>query len=251
MLNIENSLKPAPQTQISKLIAKAENQSIINMSTDPIDWTLPVSIPKWLSEDQYICLVSNLIYGEKSTVRACKILQSQFNEGIFYNFLETQISDEEKHAKIYHQYLDKLGHNYSPSPKWCALIEECIEKHKSPIELVIAFHILLEGEAVFLQKLISEYVPCPLFSDINNNIRLDEARHVAFGKIIFPELLKPLSEERKTEILKWAKKLWFNSAKILVTEYLDPSIVKSIIISQLLEIRWKKQKQLLQGLQSK
>lgn len=248
MLNIENNLKSTTQIQISKLIGKAKYQSIFNIPKDTIDWTLPVSIPKWLSEDQYICMVSNLIYGENSTVRACKILQSQFNEGIFYNFLETQISDEEKHAKIYHQYLDKLGHKYSPSPKWCALIEECLEKHTSTIELVVAFHILLEGEAVFLQKLISEYVPCPLFCDINNKIRLDEARHVAFGKIILPQLLKTLSEDTKQEILIWAEELWFKSANILVTEYLDPSIVKSLIISNLLKTRWKKQRKLLMGL---
>ncbi len=248
MLNFKPRNTPSLNLQITTLTNKAELQSIGNRPDGPINWSLPVSLPKWLSEEQYVRMISNLIYGENATVRACKILQSRLGPGISHTFLSTQISDEENHANIYRRYLKFLGRDEKPSEKWCAIIEDCLENHSSPEELVIAFHVLLEGEAVFLQKLISDYMPCPLFTDINKKIRLDEARHVAFGKIILPSLLVSLSQNHKNDLLSWAKGLWFSSAKILVTEYLDPSMVKSFIISQLLEARWRKQKKILKNL---
>lgn len=251
MLNFETRRPSTTNLKIATLTHKATQQSIGNKTLNSIDWSLPVSLPKWLSEEQYVRMISNLIYGENATVRACKMLQIKIDSGDYHTFLSTQISDEESHAGIYKRYLGLLGQKEMPSEDWCAIIENCLETHTSPIELVVAFHILLEGEAVFLQKLISDYMPCPLFTDINKKIRLDEARHVAFGKIILPQLIDALPQNRKKEILIWAKSLWFSSAKILVTEYLNPSMVKSFVISQLLETRWKKQKKILKGLNTK
>ena len=142
MLNlVEKNKTTLTSEQISNLTLKAKQNSICNMTNDPIDWSLPIALPKWLSEKQYVRMVSNLIYGENSTVRACKMLQTHFGPGVYSEFISTQISDEETHAAIYNKYLDKLGHSPSPSESWCNLIEKCLKNHTTPIELVIAFHI--------------------------------------------------------------------------------------------------------------
>lgn len=248
MLQTVEKERKNPNTLIQGLVNKAETHSIRNNTNNAVDWDLPISPPFWMSKKKYVRMVSNLIYGELATARACKTLQNRLKSNLNIEFLQTQIDDELHHAEIYSRYLAYLGHEMNPSPKWQSIIEECLNAKHSNIEMVIAFHFLLEGEAVFLQKLIAEYMPCPLFSDINHKIRTDEARHVAFGKIILPPLLNELSNDESAYLKTWAKELWFSSAHILVAEYLNPLAVKTSPVNKLLNKRWQKQEDTLTGL---
>lgn len=233
---------------INGLISKANDQSIVGRSDDPINWSLPFSPPDWLSQRQYIQMVRNLIYGEEATVQACKILQARLGPGLYHDFLETQIRDENHHAKLYHQYLDLLADDIGPSPGWHEVLEGCLNSHTTVVELILAFHILLEGEAVFLQKLIGEYISCPLFADINNKIRNDEARHVAFGRIMLPTLSAQLSVSEKKKLMLWAEDIWFASARALVAEYIDPGAIQLDMLGQTLQVRWQQQEEMLMNL---
>jgi len=244
-MNPQPNQKTPSYLLIKGLVRKANDQSIVGRSDDPINWSLPFSPPGWLSQRQYIQMVRNLICGEEATVQACKILQSRLGPGLYYDFLETQINDEIHHAKLYHQYLDLLADDIEPSSGWHEVLEKCLNSHTTVVELILAFHILLEGEAVFLQKLIGEYISCPLFADINNKIRNDEARHVAFGRIMLPPLSAQLSAREKKKLMLWAEDIWFASALALVAEYFDPGAVQPDILDQTLRARWLQQEDIL------
>jgi len=234
----------ASHVKVTGLIDKAAEQAICHQSQDPIDWNLPIQPPDWLSDQQYVRMVSNLIYGEKATVKACEKLQAYFGPGSYTDFLTSQIQDEQHHAHIYERYLQMLDREIDPSPEWCDLIGDCLDHHTSPVALMLAFHVLLEGEAVFLQKLIGKHMSCPLFRQMNDKIRTDEARHAAFGRVMLPELIK----QEPKGLMTWARDLWFASANILVAEYLDPAIRASGMLDHWLETRWAGQEELLSGL---
>lgn len=75
---------------------------------------------------------------------------------------------------------------------------------------MLAFHVLLEGDSIDMQSDVERWMPCPLFAQIARTIAVDEARHVAFGKIWLPMRLRGMSDEEHAEMYLWLKGLWFD-----------------------------------------
>ena len=173
-----------------------------------IDWRERVVPPWWLPRRTYVAMVSQLYHAEVATMRMCRRLQSELPEPEAKRFLEIQYADELRHAEAYRAYLERLGDIAPINGAVATALEGGLAWSGSYHGAVVAFNVVLEGEAVMLQQKLSEMFPCPLFRQINARISHDEARHVAFGKIYLHDKLGALPFDERIAIYRWVKGLW-------------------------------------------
>jgi gluconate kinase len=77
---------------------------------------------------------------------------------------------------------------------------------------MVAFHVVVEGEALRIQEGLVRLFRCPLLRQINRRIARDEARHVAFGRLYLGGRVAALPSRERREIHHWVKRLWSESA---------------------------------------
>jgi len=212
-------------------------------STDTIDWRQPIAVPAWLSRQAYIAIISQLYHGELATVEACRRLQAGALGGDpqIRACLEIQIGDETRHADVYRAYLSRLGDITPLQPELAALLERGHRWSDSDLGAILAYHVLLEGEALQIQHGFVTWLPCPLFRALNARIVVDEARHVGFGRVILPTRLAEMSAEERRSLLVWVKDLWQECAVAVMERYRIPSIMTARVCRRWLESRWRRQ----------
>ena len=173
-----------------------------------IDWREHVVPPWWLPRKTFIAMVSQLYHSEVAAMRMCRRLQRELPEPEAKRFLGIQHADELRHATAYRAYLERLGDIAPINEALATALEGGLAWSGSYHGAVVAFNVVLEGEAVKLQQELSEMFPCPLFRQINARISHDEARHVAFGKIYLYDRLGTLPCDEKIAVYRWVKHLW-------------------------------------------
>ena len=109
----------------------------------------------------------------------------------------------------------------------------------------MAYHVVLEGEALDLHALFARRVPCALFRTASARILRDEARHVAFGKLFLRRRLSCLPHDERMRIYRWIKMLWWRVARSAVAGALgiQPGILQ--LLGSDLDARWRLQVQSL------
>ena len=177
-----NTLATDGDNRLTKLL-----ENVTDGQWSPIEdikWDQEPMLPTWISPKLYAAAVSQLYYGEIATIWACQRLLAELTGARVRQFLRAQINDEERHAETYLGYLRKLGDVAPMDESLATALAGTMTWLGSYHGLIVAFHILLEGEALRLQQDLIKWFPCPLLSQINKKISRDEARHVAFGKIL-------------------------------------------------------------------
>lgn len=177
-----------------------------------IDWSLPVVRPPILSAKFFSAMVSQLFYGEIATQEVCRHLLEQLPDPMARRYLRTQLDDEARHARVYDRYLARLGHKAAMDDALMVALEGGLAWRGSYHGLIVAYQVVLESEALEIQQLLAERLPCPLLRRINARIARDEARHVAFGKIYLDPRLPRLERAERFEIYRWVKSLWLDCA---------------------------------------
>ena len=104
--------------------------------------------------------------------------------------------------------------------------------------MIVAFHILLEGEALRLQQDLVKWFPCPLLSQINRKISRDEARHVAFGKILLQNEIMGIDIDERMAIYLWVKSIWGECSRAALARFAMPGPVAKGIAHYRLGRRW-------------
>lgn len=192
--------------EIATLTAKAHARQ---WSPDlAIDWCLPIARPRWLSYRAYVSALSQLRHAEQATLDACVRLRTRLIEPAAMAFLAVQIVDEQRHVAVYDRYLAALGDRAPADAALSRALDGALNWTGPPIGLMVAFHLLLEVEAVKLHGDFSRWFPCRLLRAINLPIARDEARHVAFGKLYLRERLVALAAEERRDIYRWVRDLW-------------------------------------------
>ena len=212
---------------------------------DAIDWDRPVVRPRIMPGRFYGALVSQLFYGEIATQAVCRNLLDQIPDLPARRFLETQLADEARHAAVYDRYLGRLGHKSDMDDALLVALEGGLAWRGSVYGLVVAYHVLLEGEALTVQQLLANHLPCPLFRQINSRIARDEARHVAFGKLYLNRHLAALPQEERFAILLWVKRLWLDCARATESRYGRLGRLALGLSPQSLESRWLERQDML------
>ena len=157
-------------------------------------------------------IVMEFIGGEEATARLCREIAPRIDLPAARDCLDLQVKDETRHAELYRRYLSRLG----AQPPRNNFLDDAVERSLSwqgaPEAALLAFHVIVEGEALALQDAARNWIPDPLFAEMSRQIAIDEARHVAFGKIYLNQALPEVPLQERIEIYRWLRALWFDSA---------------------------------------
>ncbi len=198
-----------------------------------INWNQDIVRPNWLLRRFHGAMISQFRHGELITIKICRHLLDVVTEPGVKELLIQQIADEERHAEVYRRYLEKLGDAAPLDPSLAHAVERIIQWQGSYLGLIVAVHVLLEGEALRTLQDLSDEMPCPLFSQMNKLIVRDEARHVAFGKVYLRQRLANLGLDERMAIYRFVKLLWCESTGGMFLEFRITGIV-----TQSLRRRW-------------
>lgn len=199
------------QLRLARLKAKGKKRRSI--AQDAFSWERRPKRPWLLPWRAYAGIIADLHYGELATVKACAQMESLLSEPEAKACLAVQREDEQFHAGLYARYLAHLDTEVSETPGLREVYERCLSWPGDPVGLVIAFNVVLEGEALRLQRYFATRFPCPLFAEINRKILADEARHIAFGRIYGRPGLRQMDSEEGVLLYRWLKALWWDCAE--------------------------------------
>lgn len=210
------SMDSEQSARLRKLLAKSRRlQWILD---DGIDWGLPIRPSKWIPKSVTQNTVSQLYHGEQASAAMCRHLQEHSTSSEVSGFLELQLSEEERHARAYCRYLNEIGGITEAN---AALNMTFTAGYNAPggfAGKVIACHIMLESEALAIHEVLAERIRCPLLTAINKRIGPDEARHVAFGRLLAKEMVAELSPRTKQQLIKWAQQTWSDCAQKILDD---------------------------------
>jgi len=181
-------------------------------AADVADWPEKKALPRWLGRKFQVQVISQLYHGELATLAMCRQLKDKIDDPLAQRCLDFQIMDEERHARVYLDYLDGIGELQPLNPVLKRAYDRALGWSGRPEGLIAAFNIILEGEALFTLDYLGGWFGCPLFRRINASIRRDEARHLAFGRAYLAEALSRLPLNHRLEIYHWLKILWHDTA---------------------------------------
>ena len=192
---------------------------------DTIDWTRPAAPPRWMPTRLAATAVSQFHFGEIATARMCTDIRVRIASPAARDCLAAQAEDEQRHARIYGRYLEKLGGPDAGRPAIESLYDKAASWRGAPEGTILACHILFEGESLQLQNAIGTWMPCPLFKDISAIIAKDEARHVAFGRIYLREALPHVPRLERLALFHWIRQLWFDAVQEAVDGFAPPGLL--------------------------
>lgn len=175
---------------------------------DRIDWQAEVQLPPDVPAASYVDMVSQLYYAEEATLQVCARMVRELPELTAKRYVCTQMADESRHIQAYQRYLARLGDIAPVNERLKSLFVAALESKGDPTALVVALNLVMENEAMDQQKRRIDTLPCPLFSQINRAILVDEARHSAFGTLYLRGKLPLLQEEQRHAITAWIESLW-------------------------------------------
>jgi hypothetical protein len=161
-------------------------------------------------------LTSSFYYGE----RGAKIISSQLVSLVpdveASKFLATQVMDEARHVEVFEGMLGFVGRIYPMNPFLNALLTD-MSRIKTREEKLIGMNMLVEGLALsafrascrtLKENLNVTEVGYRAIGEPIEAILRDEARHVGFGVVYLPELIRAASMRRRAEI-RLRQLVWF------------------------------------------
>ncbi|NKB22561.1 MAG: hypothetical protein GKS01_18905 [Alphaproteobacteria bacterium] len=207
---------PSPSGTLATLIANAEDGQW-NVETG-IDWSITPQPPNFLTQRFLSRALGALIAGEDATATACKLLLSNAPSTDVRTCLKFQAEDEDRHAKVYRRYLERIGLSPIIPEGFSIAIKNLADWQGPPAGLIFAVHVVLESEALSLQQDLIDDIPCPLFLNMSRRIAQDEARHVAFGHLVGTDAGPSLSNEERIETVAAIKDTWDACIKAVVND---------------------------------
>jgi hypothetical protein len=183
-----------------------------------VDWSIKPNSPDFLTRHFAARAVGALIAGEQATAGACKLLIDRLPAGPVRECLTLQAGDEERHARAYTAYLERIGLNPQPPDRFSIATEQLIHWSGPTAGLIFAVHIVLESEALSIQQGLAKDISCPLFRAVNQRIAQDEARHVAFGRLIAARAASELSADERQNTIAEIQSIWTSCVKALAAD---------------------------------
>jgi hypothetical protein len=142
-----------------------------------------------------------LMYGEQGALLACSQMVDLV-EGTDHKFFQaTQVMDEARHNEVLKRYIkDRLEDIIYPMPKnEVDLFESILGESKWYLK-TIALQLVAETFAVALFKMMAESAKDPVLGDVCRRILLDESRHMGFGMLSLPDVVKNASPQERIEL---------------------------------------------------
>ncbi|MEW6270690.1 MAG: ferritin-like domain-containing protein [Thermodesulfobacteriota bacterium] len=143
--------------------------------------------------------LSQFMHGEQGAlVCTAKIVQQVPDlDAKFY--AATQVMDEARHVEVYSRLLhDKLGLSFEIAPTLKALIADVLSDSRWDMTY-LGMQVLIEGLALAAFAAIRDQAKNPLAAAVNAYVMQDEARHVAFGRLVLRDYYPQLTQKERDE----------------------------------------------------
>ena len=142
-----------------------------------------------------------LMYGEQGALLACSQMVNLV-EGTDHKFFQaTQVMDEARHNEVLKRYLaERLDDISYPMPKnEVELFESILGESKWYLK-TIALQLVAETFAVSLFKMMAESAKDPVLGEVCRRILGDESRHMGFGMLSLPDVVKNATATEREEL---------------------------------------------------
>ena len=203
-----------------------------------LDWEQPRPALSLWQKPVACGIVNQFIGGEEATARLCAAVAPRIALETARDCLGVQVEDERRHADIYRRYLQRLGGR----PAQQGLLDEAVTRALSwrgaPEAALLAFHVVVEGEALAFQDQARNRIPDPLFDEMSRQIAKDEVRHVAFGRLYLAQSLPHLPLRERIEIYFWLRDLWFDGTTRLASGSLG-KVIATALPRRWMQRRWE------------
>ena len=167
--------------------------------------------PLWerLSEQDRVALnrriaawrLSVLMYGEQGAMLACSQLVDVV-EGTDNKFFQaTQVMDEARHNEVLHRYITERldGLTYPMPVNERDLFDSILGESRWYLK-TIALQLVAETFAVSLFKMMGESARDPVLGELCRRVLLDESRHMGFGMLSLPAVVREASPSERNEL---------------------------------------------------
>jgi hypothetical protein len=145
--------------------------------------------------------LSVLVYGEQGAMLACSQLVDIVAGTDEKFFQATQVMDEARHNEVLERYLEvRLGGLHYPMPANERVLFDVILSDPRWYVKTIALQLVAETFAVSLFKMMAECARDPLLGQICRRILQDESRHMGFGMLALPGMVREASEAERREM---------------------------------------------------
>jgi hypothetical protein len=167
--------------------------------------------PLWdgLSENDKVALnrriaawrLGVLMYGEQGALLACSQLVDLVEGTDLKFFQATQVMDEARHNEVLKRYIaDRLDDIIYPMPKnEVALFDSILGESRWYLK-TIALQLVAETFAVALFKMMAESAKDPVLGEVCRRILTDESRHMGFGMLSLPDVVKNATSKEREEL---------------------------------------------------
>lgn len=180
-----------------------------------IDWSIEAKPPSLFMKHFAGRAVGALIAGENATAGACRLLIDILPPSIARDCLELQAADEDRHARAYAGFLERIGRDPQPHERLSLAVDRLMSWSGPPAGLIFAVHIVLESEALVIQQDLDGDIDCPLFHAINQRVTQDEARHVAFGRLMAHGAAAEMDDTERRRTLDEIESIWTTCTRAL------------------------------------
>lgn len=149
--------------------------------------------------------LSVLLYGEQGAMLACSQLVDIVPGADHKFFQATQVVDEARHNEVLERYLQhRLGGLHYPMPENERFLFDAILGDPRWYVKTISLQLVAETFAVALFKMMAECARDPLLADICRRILQDESRHMGFGMLALPDVVRDASASERREMEDFA-----------------------------------------------
>ncbi|MBK25106.1 MAG: hypothetical protein CME70_13995 [Halobacteriovorax sp.] len=158
-----------------------------------------------------------ILWGELAAWKISSALATELDDNSARMAATSQAHDEARHFYVMKDYLDLLG---KESP------QEDLNRHADRFlsyildanhisKKLLGMQLMVEPLALTLFKIVREKNIDPVLTDLLLMFERDEARHVAFGTLHLPAVLKDMSIAQRTDLWIWQFLGYMKQFKIL------------------------------------
>jgi len=145
--------------------------------------------------------LSVLVYGEQGAMLACSQLVDIVAGADGKFFQATQVVDEARHNEVLERYLQhRLNGLHYPMPANERFLFDAILSDGRWYVKTIALQLVAETFAVALFKMMAQCAHDPLLREICRRILQDESRHMGFGMLALPDVVRNASAAERREM---------------------------------------------------
>lgn len=191
---------------LEEAIIEAEEQKISRSNIEDLNIDLADQKKRSLRS-----IFSLILWGEYAAWTISADLASKLDSFGAKMAATSQAHDEARHFYVIRDYLAHLGVEPNQLSKPSESVMLGVMNSNSLEKKILGMQLLVEPVALTLFQLVREAKIDPVLTKILEYFSRDEARHVSFGVIFLPQLLRKLSKTA-------AMDLWLYQARLLMAE---------------------------------